>query len=82
MLQLEVLVGELLAVDALAAGAVVVREVASLQHEVRDHAVERAALVAVAFLHCAKRKEVISCLGDHIFAKLLRKYIVVLKINE
>ena len=55
VLQLEVLVGELLAVDALAAGAVVVREVAALQHEVGNHAVERAALIAVAFLHCAKR---------------------------
>ena len=34
------LVGELLAVDGLAAGAVAAREVAALTHEIRDHAVE------------------------------------------
>lgn len=44
MSQLEVLVSEFLAVDRLAAGAVEVGEVATLAHEVRDHAVETAAL--------------------------------------
>ena len=50
MRQIEVLVGELLAVDGLAARAVLIGEVAALAHEVRDHAVERAALVAEASL--------------------------------
>ena len=40
VLQLEVLVGKLLAVDGAAAGAVAIREVAALDHEVRDDAVE------------------------------------------
>ena len=46
VLELEVLVGELGAVDALAACAVATREVAALNHEIGDHAVELAALVA------------------------------------
>lgn len=70
MLQLEVLVGELLAIDALAAGAVVVREVAALQHEVGDNAMERAAFVAEPLLHCAQREEIVRRLWHHVFAKL------------
>ena len=42
MLQLEVLVGELLSVDGLAAGSVAVGEVSSLDHEVLDNTMERA----------------------------------------
>mmetsp|Transcript_60462 Transcript_60462/g.129689 ORF Transcript_60462/g.129689 Transcript_60462/m.129689 type:complete len:223 (-) Transcript_60462:13-681(-) len=45
VLQREVLVGELLAVDALTASAVAPGEVPSLDHEVGDDAVELAALV-------------------------------------
>merc|ERR1719171_565354 len=45
VLELEVLVGELLSINRLAARAVAPREVASLEHEVRDHAVELRALV-------------------------------------
>mmetsp|Transcript_8227 Transcript_8227/g.23432 ORF Transcript_8227/g.23432 Transcript_8227/m.23432 type:complete len:254 (-) Transcript_8227:1069-1830(-) len=48
VLEGEVLVLEARAVDALAAGAVPVGEVAALDHEVGDDAVERAALVAHA----------------------------------
>jgi len=40
VLELEVLIGKLLAVDALAAGAVLARKVAALDHELRDDAVE------------------------------------------
>ena len=42
--QLEVLVGELLSVDGLPAGAVEVGEVSTLAHEIRNHAVETTAL--------------------------------------
>ena len=59
VLELEVLVGEFLAVDALAAGAVTVREVAALEHEVLDDAVEGRALVAEALLASGKRTEVL-----------------------
>ena len=44
MLQLKILVGKLLAIDRSAAGSVPVREVAALDHEVRDDAVEGRAL--------------------------------------
>merc|ERR1719335_309393 len=40
VLELEVLIGKLLTVDGLTAGAVATREVAALEHELRDHAVE------------------------------------------
>lgn len=48
--EVEVLVVEDAAVDALAAGAVAVGEIAALQHEVRDDAVEGGARVAEALL--------------------------------
>ena len=44
VLQLKILVGKLLAIDRSAAGSVPVREVAALDHEVRDDAVEGRAL--------------------------------------
>lgn len=66
VLQLEVLVGELLAVDGLAAGSVAVGEVSSLNHEVGNNAVEDGALVveglsrlADSLLSGAQRTEVL-----------------------
>ena len=50
VLQRKVLILKLVAVDRLAAGAIVVGEVASLAHEVGDDAVEDGALVAKTFL--------------------------------
>ena len=73
VLQLEVLVLELCAVDGLAAGAVVVRKVAALAHEVRDHPVEAAALVAEALFASAKHTEVLCRLWCHVAAQLHRK---------
>uniref|UniRef100_A0A2M4BZ72 Uncharacterized protein n=1 Tax=Anopheles marajoara TaxID=58244 RepID=A0A2M4BZ72_9DIPT len=46
VLQLEVLVGEALAVDRAATGTVALGEVTTLDHEVADHAMELAALVS------------------------------------
>jgi hypothetical protein len=46
VLVLEVLICKFCAVDALAAGSVVVGEVASLKHEAWDHAVKAGALVS------------------------------------
>ena len=51
-----VLIRELGAVDGLAAGAVVVGEVAALAHELGDHAVEGGALEAEALLAGAQRR--------------------------
>jgi hypothetical protein len=71
MLQLEVLVLELAAIDRLAASAVAVGEIASLEHEVRDDAMELGATVgellarlADTLLSSAKRTEVLHSLGN------------------
>mmetsp|Transcript_53675 Transcript_53675/g.138760 ORF Transcript_53675/g.138760 Transcript_53675/m.138760 type:complete len:239 (-) Transcript_53675:38-754(-) len=69
VLQLEVLVGELGAVDGLAAGAVAGSEVTALAHELRDHAVEGGALVAKALLARAERAEVLSGLRHNVVAQ-------------
>lgn len=70
VLQGEVLVLELVAVDRLATGAVVVLEVATLAHEVRDHAVEDRAFVAETLLAGAERAEVLARLRDDIGTQL------------
>ena len=58
VLEFEVFVRELLAVDGLAAGAVAAGEVAALDHEVLDDAVERGALVPEPALARRKRRVV------------------------
>ena len=70
MLQTEVLVLELVAVDGLAPGAVAGSEVSSLAHEVGDDAVEGGALVAEALLSGAESTEVLGSLGDHVIPQL------------
>lgn len=70
MLELEVFVLELGAVDGLASGAVVVREVTSLTHEVRDDPMETAALVAETFVAGAQGPEVLRCLRCDVGAQL------------
>ncbi len=70
MLQLEVLVGELVAVDTLSAGSVVVGEVSSLAHEVGDDPVEGGALVAEALLVGAERAEVLGSAGNNVNTQL------------
>jgi len=69
--QVEVLVLELLAVDALTSGAVAAGEVTTLEHELGDDAVEAGALVveglaalSSALLAGAESAEVLSGLGD------------------
>jgi hypothetical protein len=62
VLELEVLVWELGAVNALAARAVTLREVATLNHELLDHTVEGRALVAEVFLARGQGTEVLSSL--------------------
>jgi len=76
-LAIEVLVGELLAVDGLAAGAVALGEVTTLAHEVRDDAVEGGALVAqglaalaLPLVADAQVEEVIGRPGDDILEEL------------
>lgn len=59
MFEHKVLVVKLASVDGLAAGAVVVGEVSSLTHELRDDSVEAAALEAETFLVCTEAAEVL-----------------------
>jgi len=70
VLQLEVLVLELVTVDALAPSSVVVGEVTALAHEVGDHAVESGSLVAHSLLTSAKSTEVLRGFGDNIRSQL------------
>lgn len=73
----EVLVGELGAINRLAAGSVSGGEVATLTHETRDHAVEGRALVVeglaappYALLAGAKRAEVLGGAGSDVGVEL------------
>jgi hypothetical protein len=59
VLELEVLVGELFAVDGLATSAVALGKVATLDHEILDDTVEGGALVAKALLASSKSSEVL-----------------------
>lgn len=70
VLEGEVLVLELGAVDRLAAGAVVVGEVTALAHEVRDDTVEGGRLVAESLLAGAQRTEVLGGLRHNVAAQL------------
>lgn len=65
VLEVEVLVSELLAVDRLAARAVAGGEVTALEHEVGDHTVEVGALVAEALLAGGEGTEVGRGLGHN-----------------
>ena len=62
MLQLEVLIGELVAVDGLATSTVTLGEVTTLDHKVLDDTVEGGALVTKALLTSSKSSEVLGSL--------------------
>ena len=70
VLQAEVLVLKLVAVDGLPSSAVPSSEVSTLAHEVGDDTVETGALVAESLLSSAESTEVLSSLGDHVIAEL------------
>lgn len=59
MLENKILIVKLPAINGLPAGAVVVSEVASLAHKLRDDAMKAAALVAKALFVCAQAAEVL-----------------------
>jgi len=70
VLQLEVLVLKLVAIDALATSPVVVGEVSTLAHEAWDDTVEGGASKAKALLSGAQCTEVFCCLGHNICSQL------------
>ena len=59
MLQYEVLICKLIAIDALAASAIVVDDVTALAHEVRNDAVEYGVLEAISYLASTQTTEVL-----------------------
>jgi hypothetical protein len=66
VLEVEVFIGEFLAIDRLAAGAIAFGEVAALAHKVWDHAMKSAPLVAEPLLACTQRPKVFSSLRHHV----------------
>lgn len=72
MLQSEVLICKLVAVDGLSTGSIVIREIPTLAHEPWDDTVEARTLVAKTLLSGAQGSEVLSSLGDHISSQLRR----------
>lgn len=70
MSQDEVLILELVAVDGLATCAVVVLEVTTLAHKVRNHTVEGGTFIAEALLSGAQGTKVFASLWSYICAQL------------
>jgi len=70
VLELEVLVGELLAVDGFAARAITTGEVSTLEHELWNDTMELAALVTEALLASAEGTEVLGRLRDDVVEDL------------
>ena len=73
MLSREVFILEFLAVNALSACAVALREIATLEHEVGNDAMETAALVTKTFLACAQCAEIFGCLRHDVIVELKPK---------
>jgi hypothetical protein len=70
VLDFEVLISELLAVNGLATGAIALGEVTTLEHETGDHTVETRSSVAKTMLAGGELAEVAGGLGDDIVVKL------------
>jgi len=69
VLQLEVLILEFRAVDRLATSTISSSEVTTLAHEIRDDAVEGAALETEALLASAECTKVLASLRDHVVSE-------------
>lgn len=70
VLQLEVLILKLVSIDGLSTSAIVVSEVTSLAHELRDDTVESGSLVAESAFAGAQSTEVLSSARDNIGTEL------------
>lgn len=84
VLQHKVFIVELPAVDGLAAGAVVVGEVASLTHELRNDAVEAGAFEAEALLVRAQAAEILCKRHKDLYALNILKsyYIEIMRVDD
>ena len=70
VLELEVLIRELVSVDGLSSGSVVISEITSLAHEVSDHTVKAGTLVSESLLAGAQSTKVLGGLWDNISTQL------------
>lgn len=75
MSQLEILVLKPCTIDGLSTGTVVIGEITTLTHEIRDHPVETAAFVTETLLSGTKRAEVLRRFRDNILPQL-ENYII------
>lgn len=66
MLQGEVFIRELVAIDGLTAGTIVIGKVTPLAHEIRNDAVECGTLVSEAVLSGTESAEVFGCFRNHV----------------
>ena len=73
MLLDKVLVIELVSIDGLATGAVVIGEVTTLAHEVGDDTMEGGSLVTISLLSGAKSTEILGSLGSNVISQLKTK---------
>lgn len=70
VLQLKILIGKLGTVNATTTSPIVIGEITSLAHELRDDAVEGATLVGSSLMTHTQGTEVLGSLGDHIGKQL------------
>jgi len=70
MFELKVLVGKFGSIDTLPTSAIMVGEISALKHELGNHAVEAASLVAKSILTGAKLSEITCCLRYDVVVEL------------
>jgi len=68
--KLEVFIFKFVAINGLSSSAVVVCEIASLEHEVRNYTVEPTTSVSKSMLARCELTKVTSCLGDCVVEEL------------
>lgn len=66
MFQIEVFIFKLIAIDGFATSAIVVSEVATLTHEVRDDTVKNASFISISLLTSAQRTKILSRFWNNI----------------
>jgi len=66
VLELEVLIWELLAIDGLSTSAIALCEITALDHESRDNTMEVGSFISIALLSSCQCAEVLNCLGNRL----------------
>lgn len=66
----KVFISKLGSIDGFASGAVVIGEVTTLAHEVRDDTMEDATFVTITFFTGAQGSEILGCFRYYVFSQL------------